>query len=270
MAAGIAGLGLPLDHGATRISQIQELGHLVEGLPRRVVPRAPEWAIGAFGRDMIQVGVPPGDHQRHEGVREVWGVEARGGDMAFQVVHRHQRKRPAIGDGFGDRDPNQQRPDQPRPRRHGDRADIGQRHPGIRQGAVDDRSDDLDVPSRGQFRHDPAVRRVHLDLGSHHRAADDPTALENGGGGLIAGRFDAKDQMHRSRSAVRRFHGSTVRWNNGIVGPSYCRTARTAPLPHLPPSFPPSPRSSGRSFPGCASPSGSRWRAGAGCPSGGR
>jgi hypothetical protein len=134
---------------------------------------------------VIQVRVPAGHHQRDEGIPERRGFQTGGGDVALQVIHGDQGKPATVGDRFGNRHADQQRPDQAGPRRHGDRREIGQRHPGIRQSTLDHRRDDLDVPTRRQLGDDPTVRGVHLDLRSHHRAAQDPVAFQDGGGRLV-------------------------------------------------------------------------------------
>jgi len=83
---------------------------------------------------------------------QVRGVQVRGGNVALQVIHRHQRELPAIRNGLGHGHADQQGSDQSRPGGHRDGADVGQRDPGVREGALDDRRDDLDVPPRGQLR----------------------------------------------------------------------------------------------------------------------
>ena len=56
--------GEGIDPGATRVSQSEELGHLVEGLPGCIVHRVADVAIGpgaSVTMDEVEVGMSAGD-----------------------------------------------------------------------------------------------------------------------------------------------------------------------------------------------------------------
>ena len=189
-------LGLPcggqgLDPHPAGITQLHELGHLVEGLPGGVVPAPAEQFHFETILDPVEVGVPAGDHQGHQGKGgRVIGQEGRQ-DMGLEMVHPGQGQLVGEGQGLGHRHADDQGADQPGALGHGQAVQVAQGHPGLGQGALNHRQDVFQVPPGGDLRHHPAVGGVGLELGGHHGGQDTAAVGHHRGRGFIAGGFDA-------------------------------------------------------------------------------
>jgi len=145
--------------------------------------------------------------------------------MAFEVVDANKRDILSIAYCLCERAPYKQGTDEAGPVADGNCSNIRKGDACLLQCLFDNRHDHLDMPSRCEFRHDATVRRVDVDLGGDHRAAQPPAVLQDGGGRLVARRFDAKDQMHRSGAAVRPSGGTAVQ---GTKAPPNRSTAALA------------------------------------------
>ncbi len=109
---------------------------------------------------------------------------------AQQRLIRRQRQ------ALGVIDADQQRTDQTRSARHGDGVKLRRGHAGVVQRLIDDVADRLDVGARGEFREDAAVFGVQVDLRGDD-VGDNRLAVDHdGGGGLVAGRFNAENCGH--------------------------------------------------------------------------
>src|SRR5207249_793688 len=110
----------PLDDGPARESEPEQLGDLVEGLPRGVVARLADERVGERGTGVGEGGVAPGDDEGEEGVdRRIVGEE-RGVDVTLEVVDADERLSVRVGEGLRQRAPDEERADEPRALSHHD------------------------------------------------------------------------------------------------------------------------------------------------------
>ena len=108
------------------------------------------------------------------------------------MVHRHQGQARGQGQPLGEVHPHQQRADEPRGVGDGDGVHLGELFAAPLQGLLHHGHNGLAVAAGGDFRHHAAVDFVLLHLGGHHRGEDFPPVLHQGGGGLVAGAFNAQ------------------------------------------------------------------------------
>ena len=111
------------------------------------------------------MGVPAGYDEADERRLELRIRQIVGGDVRGDVVHAHERQPLGKRVCLGERQPDQQRADEPRPVRDRNAVKplaIG--HARVGQGAVDDMADHLDMAARGDLRHDAAEALVQRDL----------------------------------------------------------------------------------------------------------
>ena len=85
-------------------------------------------------------------------------LQVERGDVAVQVVHRHERQPPAPRDRLGRGDADEQRADQPRAGGDGDRVDVVERRSRPVERLADHRRDELEVTSRGDLGTTPPKR----------------------------------------------------------------------------------------------------------------
>jgi hypothetical protein len=108
------------------------------------------------------------------------------------MMNADERQRAAERDALRDREPDEQRADEPRPARDGDPVDVVEPDARLRERAVDHREHVPDVLARRELRHDAAVRPVdrvlRRDDGRGERAV-----LEDGGRRVVARALDAED-----------------------------------------------------------------------------
>jgi hypothetical protein len=101
-----------------------------------------------------------------------------------------------------------------------DGIDHAQAKTGLREGLADHGDDGFDVGAAGNLGDDAGVLLVEGVLAGDDAGADEDARLDDGGGGLIAGRFDAEDEdggsgkkalgtrhLALGRSAKRVHHG---------------------------------------------------------------
>ncbi|MNH23432.1 hypothetical protein D3C79_833280 [compost metagenome] len=84
--------------------------------------------------------------------------------MAFHVVYAQCRNAPGKSQGLGTGSAHQQSADQARACGIGDGIDLGGDAVGFGQHLADQRQHALDVITRGQLRHYPAINAVQVDL----------------------------------------------------------------------------------------------------------
>ena len=126
--------------------------------------------------------------------RAAVGGEPGGVEVTFEVVDGEKRQAARPGEGASERQPDEERADEPRPRGRGDRADVVDRHPGARQGLCVDRRPVGELLARGELRHDAAIGPVHRELGGDHRGEHPPRAVDHRAGGVVTAGFDAEDE----------------------------------------------------------------------------
>jgi hypothetical protein len=115
--------------------------------------------------------------------------------VAVEVVHRHERQAARPGEALGSREPDEERPDQARPGRHGDAADVVQGRAGLLQGLAENRQHELEVPAGRDLGHDSPVLRMQVGLGGNDVRADLALAGDECGGGLVAGGLEREDHL---------------------------------------------------------------------------
>ena len=120
-------------------------------------------------------------------------VEEDGVDVAFQMVDGDEGKVVGEGEGFGVGDADEEGSSKARTAGDGNGVEAGKGDAGIRQRGADDGNDGAEMLAGGQFWNDSAITGVGGDLGGNDGAEGASTALDDGGGGLVAGRFDGED-----------------------------------------------------------------------------
>ncbi len=193
---GVAAGGLLLDQRAAGIAEAEELRGLVEGLADRVVDGAAEAQIIADATHGEDLGVAAGREKQAIGKRRGVG-EPRRERVRLQVIHRDQRLVVGERDGLGRGQADNDAADQARPGRGGDAVERRERHLRLRHGLGDDGIERLDMGARRDLRHHAAEFGVLADLRQHDVGQNPPLAvlgpLDQGRGGLVAGRLDAED-----------------------------------------------------------------------------
>src|ERR1019366_2595870 len=120
---------------------------------------------------------------------------------ALNVVDPDEGHTGGEAQAFGVGEPDQQRPDQPGSHGDGDGRKVLQAGGGAKQGFANHRHDGAQVLARGQLRDHSAVLAVHRDLRGHHAREHGVAAPHHGGGGFIAGGFDAENTHYSYLSA---------------------------------------------------------------------
>ena len=117
-------MGGALDGGAAGEAQIQEAGHLIEGLSCGIVQGVPQLAVAAVAFHKEEPGVPARDQEAEQGKRGLSGVQPVAVDMALQMVDRYQWQAPGVGQGFRVVHSHQQRARQAGPVGHRNGPDL--------------------------------------------------------------------------------------------------------------------------------------------------
>ena len=131
-------------------------------------------------------------HQAEEGRLDRLRPERAGDDVAVQVVDRHERQPARGGQRLGPRQAHEQRADQPRAARDGDRVDVVEPRRAALQRVGDHRVHQLEVPPRRDLRHHSAVARVQQALGGDHVRADLAVLGDQRGAGVVAAGLDRR------------------------------------------------------------------------------
>ncbi len=185
--------------GPARVAQPQELGGLVEGLPRRIVSGLPEDLVITDTSDPDQHGMPSRHQQGQEGKLGGPGLEQGGQQVTLHMMDadgRHvQRPRQAAAESR----PDQQRPDQPRPRGVGDTVDLVEPGTRLGQGAADQGNQVPDVIPGGKLGHHSPVFGMERRLGAQGMGEQPAVGVVQGDSRLIAGGLDA-EHFHDPRA----------------------------------------------------------------------
>ena len=123
--------------------------------------------------------------------------------MSADVMDGDQRHAEREARGLGKADAGEQSADQAGRGRHRDRVDVAAAEAGFGQRMLDGLRDGLDVPPRGELRHDSAVFGVHLNLGIDRLGENGAAVFGQRRGRFVAGGFDGED-FHRSYDALAR------------------------------------------------------------------
>ncbi len=143
------------------------------------------------------MGVAAGDYEREEraGGWEGGGVlHQHGVDVAFEVVDGDERLAQRPCEGLGVADADEQRAGETGAFGDGDGIQVFMPniapHAGFAEGGVDDGDDGAEVLAGGELGDDAAVGGVDGDLGGDDVRELARAALDDGGGGLVAGALD--------------------------------------------------------------------------------
>ena len=119
-------------------------------------------------------------------------LQQYGVDVAFEVVDGDERLAESPGQGFGVADADEQGTGEAGAFGDGDRVHVRHGDVGFAEGGIDDGDDGAEVLAGGEFGDDAAVRGVDGDLRGDDVGELAAAALDDGGGGLVAGALDAK------------------------------------------------------------------------------
>jgi len=106
------------------------------------------------------------------------------------VVDRHERQATSPRERLRSRHADEQRPDQPRPGRDCDRADVVEGRPRSCERLFEHRRDELEVPPARNLGHDTAELGMELVLGRDHAGHNLAVRGDECRGSLVAGRLD--------------------------------------------------------------------------------
>ena len=137
--------------------------------------------------------MPTAREEAEEGRLRRVGRQVERGDVAVQVVHRNEREPARGGERLGRRQAHQQRADQPRPARDGDGLDLLELRLGLLERLGEHRSDQLEVPTRGDLGDDAAVACVQRGLRGNDVRADAPVSCDERDGRLVARGLDPQN-----------------------------------------------------------------------------
>src|SRR5690348_8880514 len=165
----VVGLGVavprePVDLAAARIAEAEQPRALVERLPGRIVQRRPEHVLLVVPAHVEEQRVAAAREQAQERRLNSVRLEVERGDMAAEMIDRHEREPARPRDRLGRREPDEQRTDEAGPLRDGDLLDVIERRARVRQRLAHDGGDELEMPPRGDLRDDAAEAGVQLGL----------------------------------------------------------------------------------------------------------
>ena len=110
----------------------------------------------------------------------------------MQVVDRRERQFVGGGEALRGRDPDEQRRDQTGPARDRDHVEVGERRAGARERVVDDVADQVEMVTRRDLGHDPAVAVVDA-LGGDHVRADLAVVGDDRRARVVTARLERED-----------------------------------------------------------------------------
>ena len=189
-----------VDDRAARVAQTEQLGDLVVGLARGVVPR-PREDRDRLRREREDVRVASRDDEGREARRERTRgrpveVEERGEGVPLDVVARDEGNAEAEGDPPPLREADEERADEAGAGRRDDETDVLEPGPRPFERLVQERREVRQVGARGDLGNDAAVAAVHVDLRRDDGRRDPAVLAEEGDGGLVAGGLEAEDEAH--------------------------------------------------------------------------
>ncbi len=188
--------GEAVDDGTTRIAEAEELGDLVVGLARRVVPGRPQDPVAPEPRHVHEFGVAAGDQQRHVGDGRAAVVvvvcEEHREQVALHVVDPVEGQPRRQRQAAGRLDPDEQGAHQAGPVGHRQGVEVRKVEAGLVERPAHHRHHRAQVGAAGKLRHDAAEGAVDLDLARDH-AGEHPPPLADGGGRFVAGTLEGED-----------------------------------------------------------------------------
>ncbi|MCK7541387.1 MAG: hypothetical protein MZV63_66115 [Marinilabiliales bacterium] len=152
---GVAALAQLFDHRPAGIAEAEELGDLVERLPRGVVARPAEELVRKRLVHLIEGRVSARDEKPQHGIGDGGILEEAGLEVGIEVVDADEGFLVIVGQALGERETDEKRADEPGALGHGEEIDLPQAGVGPGQRLSDDRRDRLDVLPRSQLRERP-------------------------------------------------------------------------------------------------------------------
>ena len=222
---------------ATGVTEAEQLGDLVEGLACGVVEGAPDelvtpgtefratvWRVGEK-----EVSVTAGDDESEGGHGQIFGLffclifglifcllpalfEEDGVDVSFEVVDGDEGLREREGERLGVAEADQERTGESRAAGDGNGVEVAERDARLSERGAGDGDDVAEMFAAGEFGNYAAVGRMGDDLRGDNRRERTRAALDDGGGGFVAGAFDAEDQATPCSTGIwkSRSHDSSV------------------------------------------------------------
>ena len=206
---GIAVGGELVDDRTAGIAEGEEARDFVVGFAGGVVTGATDagigklpGAVGGLVLHFVDNGVAAGNDQADGGkfgaaIAGGAGFEKNGVDVAGEMVHGEERLAQREGESFAVGEANEQGADEARALSDGDGVEIVQGDVRLVDGFADDWDDLAEMFAGGKFGDDPAVFAVNFDLGRDHAGEDAFAVGDDGGGGFVAGGFDAENEFLR-------------------------------------------------------------------------
>ena len=137
--------------------------------------------------------MPPAREKARERRLESIRGEVERRDVGPQMVDGDEREAPCPRERLCGRDPDEERPDQPRPLRDTHPVHVPERDPCVVEGGADHGGHELEVPPGGDFRNDTAVALVEVGLRGHDRRQDHAFGGDERSRRLVARRLEAED-----------------------------------------------------------------------------
>src|SRR5262249_40944623 len=121
------------------IAEPEELRDLVEGLPRRIVPRLPDQAVAERRLACVEGSVAAGYDEGQERRLQRRVGQAASEDVPLQMVDPDEGQPVGVGEGLGGRQPDEERAHEPGPVRHRQAVEVPQAHAGLAERLLNDR-----------------------------------------------------------------------------------------------------------------------------------
>jgi len=187
--AWIANRCRALNSRAARKSEAKHFGHLVEGFAQRVIDRAAELPIIEMRPHPQELGMPSRNEKKKIGRMQALRQPDRQG-MTFEVIDGGERQIMDERNRLRRHKPRQHAADETWTSRGGDAVQAAKPKAGFGERSLDQRIEYLNVSAGRNLRHDTAIGRVILELGSHNIGKDNAISLVvapyNCGGSFIA------------------------------------------------------------------------------------
>ena len=123
-------------------------------------------------------------------------------DVAFEMVHGDQGQALREGERLGVCDADQQRSREAGAGGDGDGVEIGESDAGLGERGTNHGHDGAQMFAAGELRDDSAVAEVGGDLRGDDGGQRARSALDDGGGSLVAGGFNAEDEAAGHASSL--------------------------------------------------------------------
>ena len=198
-AARVSAFGSRLDRRPAWKSKPQQLRRLVESLAHRIIDRRAQPLELTDTTADQQLAMPTRHEQQQIGIRDPTR-QARRQRMRFKMVQRNERLARSKCHSFGRRQPDSDTAHEPRPRSDSNPVNIPQSHPRIRKRTHDDGLDELHMRTRRNFRNNPAIGTMRIELASDHVRQDFARSrhctAHHGCGCFVAACFHAQNRQH--------------------------------------------------------------------------